>query len=129
MQYCKCTNDFVNAIIDDYFNSFKIRKDLTEGLVYEWTNSTEQIHDRYSDEESLHLRNLHERQFNTCMGKLKMKHLPHDGRHTFASLMDNAGANDVCIKLIMGHSMKNDTTKGTYTHKTLEELLTEVNKI
>ena len=37
--------------IDDYFNSFKIRKDLTEGLVYEWTNSMEQIHDGYSDEE------------------------------------------------------------------------------
>lgn len=35
-----------------------------------------------------------------------------------ASLMDSAGANDVCIKLIMGHSMKNDTTKRTYTHKT-----------
>ena len=69
------------------------------------------------------------RNFNTCMGKLKMKHLPHDGRHTFASLMDSAGANDVCIKLIMGHSMKNDTTKGTYTHKTLGELLAEVNKI
>lgn len=51
MQYCECTNDFVNAIIDDYFNSFKIRKDLTEGLVYEWTNSMEQIHDGYSDEE------------------------------------------------------------------------------
>lgn len=67
--------------------------------------------------------------FNTCMGKLKMKHLPHDGIHTFASLMDSVGANDVCIKLIMGHSMKNDTTKGTYTHKTLEELLAEVNKI
>lgn len=31
--------------------------------------------------------------FNTCMGKLKMKHLPHDGRHTFASLMDSTGAN------------------------------------
>ncbi len=26
MQYCECTNDFVNAIIDDYFNSFEIRK-------------------------------------------------------------------------------------------------------
>ena len=25
--------------------------------------------------------------------------------------------------------MKNDTTKGTYTHKTLEVLLAEVNKI
>ena len=129
MQYCKCTNDFVNAIIDDYFNSFKIRKDLTEGLVYEWTNSTEQIHDRYSDEEIKTLWSYMNGNFNTCMGKLKMKHLPHDGRHTFASLMDSAGANDVCIKLIMGHSMKNDTTKGTYTHKTLEELLAEVNKI
>ena len=58
-----------------------------------------------------------------------LKRSPHDGRHTFASLMDSAGANDVCIKLIMGHSMKNDTTKGTYTHKTLEELLAEVSKI
>ena len=28
-----------------------IDRDFTEGLVYEWTNSTEQIHDRYSDEE------------------------------------------------------------------------------
>ena len=26
MQYCECTNDFVNAIIDDYFNTFEIRK-------------------------------------------------------------------------------------------------------
>lgn len=26
MQYCECTNDFVNAIIDDYFNSFEIHK-------------------------------------------------------------------------------------------------------
>ena len=191
-----------------------IDRDLTEGLVYEWTNSTEQIHDRYSDEEiktlwsklyeinnvdiilimiytglrptellEIQTENVHldekymvggmkteagkdriiplndkiiplvknrydankkylinnkfgnhytygtymNGNFNTCMGKLKMKHLPHDGRHTFASLMDSAGANDVCIKLIMGHSMKNDTTKGTYTHKTLEELLAEVN--
>ena len=31
-----------------------IDRDLTEGLVYEWTNSTEQIHDRYSDEEIKH---------------------------------------------------------------------------
>ena len=62
-------------------------------------------------------------------GKTQNETSAHDGRHTFASLMDSAGANDVCIKLIMGHSMKNDTAKGTYPHKTLEELLTEVNKI
>ena len=63
MQYCKCTNDFVNAIIDDYFNSFKIRKDLTEGLVYEWTNLWSRYMIGIPMKKSLHLRNLHERQF------------------------------------------------------------------
>lgn len=67
--------------------------------------------------------------FNTVINRLNMQHLPHDGRHTFATLMDNANANDVCTKLIMGHSMKNDTTKGVYTHKTIQDLLREVNKI
>lgn len=62
------------------------------------------------------------------MEKLKMMHLPHDGRHIFSSLMDSAEASGVCIKLIMGHSMKNDTTKGMYTHRTLEELLTDMHK-
>jgi integrase len=67
--------------------------------------------------------------FNTVMNRLQMQHLPHDGRHTFASLMDDVGANEVCLKLIMGHSMKNDVTKGVYTHKSIEQLLAEVNKI
>ncbi len=67
--------------------------------------------------------------FNTVMNRLQMQHLPHDGRHTFASLMDNVGANEVCLKLIMGHSMKNDVTKGVYTHKTIPQLIEEVNKI
>ncbi|MBD5485956.1 MAG: tyrosine-type recombinase/integrase [Lachnospiraceae bacterium] len=193
-----------------------IDRDFTEGLVYEWTESSTQIHDRYSDEEiripwsklyeinnvdiilimiytglrptellEILTENVHLEEkymtggmktdaggdriiplndkiiplvknrydpskkylinnkyvnhyaygtyangnFNTCMGKLKMMQFPHDDRHTFASLMDNAGANDVCIKLIMGHSMKDDITKETFTHKTIKELLTEVNKI
>ena len=67
--------------------------------------------------------------FNTVMNRLQMQHLPHDGRHTFASLMDNVGANEVCLKLIMGHSMRNDVTKGVYTHKTIPQLIEEVNKI
>ena len=67
--------------------------------------------------------------FKTVINRLGMQHIPHDGRHTFATLMDRVGANEVCTKLIMGHSMKNDITKGTYTHKTVEDLLKEVNKI
>lgn len=67
--------------------------------------------------------------FDTVMRKLNMQHLPHDSRHTFATLMDKAEANEVCTKLIMGHSLKSDITKGIYTHKTVADLLAEVNKL
>lgn len=67
--------------------------------------------------------------FTPIMNKFSFNHLPHDTRHTFASMMDSAGANIVCTKLIMGHSMHGDVTKSIYTHKTVEELLFEVNKI
>ena len=67
--------------------------------------------------------------FSALMDKFGFDHLPHDPRHTFASLMDSANANVVCTKLIMGHSMSGDITKSVYTHKTVEELLFEVNKI
>lgn len=66
--------------------------------------------------------------FYPLMSSLQWDHKPHDGRHTFATLMDRAGANEICTKLIMGHSI-NDITKGVYTHKNLNDLLREVNKI
>lgn len=59
------------------------------------------------------------------MGKiceqLKMEHLPHDTRHTFATRMDNVDANKLCIKRIMGHQ-STDITDKVYTHKDIEEL-------
>lgn len=203
MQYCECTNDFVNAIIDDYFNSFEIRKyyinkyeqpyyavrisklveDDTEKVKRKYTylayfakpemaytylaeyNSGAVVpeHMKYSDSPTFaemyekwkkyrkslknqisdstwrnyeiafhHFSELHDRKFisirtndlQQCLNAYNHKWQTH-----LCFTHDSAGANDVCIKLIMGHSMKNDTTKGTYTHKTLEELLTEVNKI
>lgn len=66
--------------------------------------------------------------WQTVTNKLGLKHNPHDCRYTFASLADNASMNDVCLKLILGHSIQ-DITKGVYTQKTLEELLDAVNKI
>lgn len=83
----------------------------------------------------------HGSNFNVCMNNLNMIHRPHDTRYTFASLAENAGMNEICRKIIMGHSLvnetgtafktgdKNDVTKGIYTEKTIEELLTEINKI
>ena len=66
--------------------------------------------------------------FINVMNKLEMNHTPYDCRHTFATEADNNKLNDLCIKLIMGHSIQ-DITKGVYTHKTPKQLVEEVNKI
>lgn len=50
-----------------------------------------------------------------------MSHKPHNTRHTFATLMNNAEANPTCIKKLIGHNSFTDTEK-IYTHKDIEEL-------
>jgi len=59
--------------------------------------------------------------FKLIMEQLQLEHKPHDCRHTFATLMDNAGANKLSIKRIMGHA-SSDITDKVYTHKDIEEL-------
>lgn len=58
---------------------------------------------------------------------LNIEHTPHDCRHTFASFADRVNMNKVALKRIMGHSLKDMTEH--YTHKDMEELLSEINKI
>lgn len=74
--------------------------------------------------------NLTYRQYNHKFSKimklLKMNHIPHDCRHTFATLADKYNMNKLCRKLILGHAVQ-DMTDDVYTHKTLEELLEAVN--
>jgi integrase len=59
--------------------------------------------------------------FAPIMEQLGMQHRPHDTRHTFATLMNNAEANGTAIKDIIGHSTFAMSEK-TYTHKDIEEL-------
>ncbi|MDD3394519.1 MAG: site-specific integrase [Anaerotignum sp.] len=59
---------------------------------------------------------------------LGLNNFPYDCRHTFASLMNTAGANRLATKLIMGHSTQ-DLTDGTYTHKQLDELIKNIDLI
>lgn len=59
---------------------------------------------------------------------LNMNHLPHDCRHTFATLADKYNLNRICKKLILGHEIT-DITDGTYTHKSIHDLSIEVNRI
>lgn len=64
--------------------------------------------------------------FDPIMKKLELDYKPHDGRHTLATELDNLNANDVCIKLIMGHEIQG-VTKGVYTHKSIQQLVDTIN--
>lgn len=59
--------------------------------------------------------------FDRVMIETRCKHTPHECRHTCATLLDNAGANDTAIKRILGHASQG-VTKGVYTHKSIHEL-------
>ena len=72
--------------------------------------------------------NYNRDKFHRIMEQLEMKHMPHDARHTFATHMSKCEANKLCTQLIMGHSPKILIDK-TYTHKTLDDLQLELNKL
>jgi integrase len=74
--------------------------------------------------------NYRREKWDNIMEKMEFyeEHRPHDARHTFASLMDSANANKLCIKRIMGHSSP-DITDSVYTHKTITELIEAVDLI
>jgi len=55
------------------------------------------------------------------MARLNAEHTPHECRHTFRSRLDAAGANKVCIDLMMGHK-STEVGERVYTHKTIEQL-------
>lgn len=70
--------------------------------------------------------------FNTewlkAMSALGLSHTTHECRHTVRSKLDSAGANKVCIDLIIGHKSQGIGER-VYTHKTLEELQEAMQKL
>lgn len=52
---------------------------------------------------------------------LNMPHNAHEARHTFISQCDRLGLNNIAVKRIVGHAVKNVTEM--YTHKNNEDLL------
>ena len=59
---------------------------------------------------------------------LPTEHLPGDGRHTCASLLDNAKVDLKTTQLILGHRSANITHR-VYTHKTIQQLVDAINLI
>lgn len=64
--------------------------------------------------------------FKEVMKLENMDHIPHETRHTFETLLDDAGANRKCIDMLMGHTSK-DIGNRVYNHKTMEQLRENIN--
>ena len=96
--------------------------------VEKWYNKGNEYLITNSQNKKMLYRNWKDEKFGKIMEQLDMKHLPHDTRHTFATLGDNYNMNKLCIKRIMGHASK-DITDKVYTHKDIEQLKTEIEKI
>ena len=58
--------------------------------------------------------------------KLDMNHTPHECRHTFITIAKSNKMDEYVLKLIVGHAI-DDITEKVYTHRTVEQLRTEMN--
>lgn len=58
--------------------------------------------------------------WSNLLTRIGMDHKTHDCRHTMASRLDTAGANETARRRILGHAQQT-VTEG-YTHKSIEEL-------
>lgn len=67
-------------------------------------------------------------EWRRLMGECGMAHLPHDTRHTAATLMEKYGVPLHHRKLILGHSVR-DLTEGVYTHVDPSALVSDINLI
>ena len=59
---------------------------------------------------------------------IQTNHTPHDCRHTFNTLLDNAGVDRVTRYKLMGHKGQ-DINETTYTHKNIDQLRAAVETI
>ncbi len=68
------------------------------------------------------------RRFNKINNKFHFSHRPHDTRHTFITKGKQAKMDEYLLKIIVGHEIS-DITEKVYTHRSMEELRDEINKI
>ena len=95
-------------------------------LIEKWYNNSTSKYLIYNNANNkIDYTNYHGRSWADIMEMLGFNHKPHDTRHTFATRMDEAGADKLSIKLIMGHAIK-DVTDSVYTHKTIDKLYNAV---
>lgn len=79
-------------------------------------NDKQLSYDKYAD------------RFKDEMTKLNFNHTPYDTRHHFITKAKRFNLNEKILKIIVGHSI-DDITESVYTHRSIEELINEINKI
>lgn len=68
------------------------------------------------------------KRFEKVMKYLKLTHRPHETRHTFITKAKSCNMDEYILKLIVGHAI-DDITEKVYTHRTIEQLKNEMEKI
>lgn len=69
------------------------------------------------------------RKYGMTMSSKNTTHTPHDARHTFGWLCDKYKVDKLSKKKMIGHTFDEDIDESVYGHRTLEELISEINKI
>ncbi len=93
-----------------------------------YDTNNEQLFNDFSSKEPRMTYDKYEQRFKRIMDYLGLKHRPHETRHTFITRAKEAGVDEYCLKLIVGHQI-GDITEKVYTHRTLENLKQEIEKI
>lgn len=69
------------------------------------------------------------RHWSAVMQELGMDHTPHDCRHTFSWLCDTYNVDTISKHMLMGHALGKDVEAKVYSHRTIEQLREEIEKI
>ena len=67
--------------------------------------------------------------WSKLMKEFGMDHTPHDCRHTFSWLCDTYGVDEISKHMLMGHSLGKDVEAKVYSHRTIEQLTEQIEKI
>lgn len=68
------------------------------------------------------------KRFEKVMKYLKLTHRPHETQHTFITKAKACDVDEYILKLIVGHAI-DDITEKVYTHRTIDQLRAEMDKI
>lgn len=105
-------------------------KPLIENRIQEATDmQSEFLFNDANGQQGTHMTyDKYRKRFEKVMKYLKLTHRPHETRHTFITKAKACNVDEYILKLIVGHTI-DDITEKVYTHRTIDQLRAEMEKI